>query len=92
MNNNTTEDNTNELSNNKDNTIYLPPPSCEHSYASLSLLNVCEGCNSKTSLIDSLIKKVNFLNISLKQLNQKQVNQTKKLMIFSCNKVKTDKK
>ncbi|XP_047146299.1 uncharacterized protein LOC124819130 [Hydra vulgaris] len=57
-NNNTTEDNTNDLcSNNNDNAIYLPPPSCEHSYASQSLLNVCEGCNSKTSFIDSLVKK-----------------------------------
>nr|XP_047137787.1 uncharacterized protein LOC124814292 [Hydra vulgaris] len=42
--NNTTEDNTNELcSNNNNNAIYLPPPSCEHSYASQSLLNMCEG-------------------------------------------------
>jgi hypothetical protein len=38
------------------------------------------------------VKKVNFLNISLKQLKQKQVNQTKKVLIFSCNKIKTDKK
>nr|XP_047146284.1 uncharacterized protein LOC124819119 [Hydra vulgaris] len=97
MNNYTTKDSTSELFNtsvkselcntselyntNNDDTIYLPPPSCEHSYARHSLLNMCEGCNTKTSLIDSLVKKINSMNISLKQLNQKQVNQTNKLSL-----------
>ncbi|XP_047137527.1 uncharacterized protein LOC124814027 [Hydra vulgaris] len=74
MNNYTTKDSTSELFNtsvkselcntselyntNNDDTIYLPLPSCEHSYARHSLLNMSEGWISTIALFNAIFSLI----------------------------------
>ena len=69
-----------------------PPPSTDHSYTIVTpQTKLCQKCNDKTSLINSLVDKVNKLSIQTKRATRDRMFNCKN-SLFTWRKIKTDAK
>ena len=69
-----------------------PPPPTDHSYTTVTpQTKLCQKCNDKTSLINSLVDKVNKLSIQTKRATRDRMFNCKN-SFFTWRKIKADAK